>query len=127
MNVSLVANLSRNMENPIPDTQAPDNIHTDANLSQNMENPIPNSQALDNSHTDATWNLENPHLTDICQRLEFNVLPDVPAQCCSDNKAPHKKSRCACLVLFRQQSTTQMCLPSVVQTTKHNPENPKCT
>ena len=104
MNVSLDANLSRNMENPIPDTQAPDNIHTDANLSQNMENPIPNTQASDNSHTDATWNLENPHPTDICQRSEFNVLPDTGA----------------CPVLFRQQSTAQMCLPSVVQTTKHH-------
>ena len=81
MNVSLDANLSRNMENPISDTQAPDNIHTDANLSQNMENPIPNTQASDNIHTDATWNLENPHPTDICQRLEFNVLPDTGEHC----------------------------------------------
>ena len=58
MNASLDANLSRNMENPIPDTQAPDNIHTDA-----------------------TWNLENPHPTDICHRLEFDVQPDVGEPC----------------------------------------------
>ena len=48
----------------------------DANLSQNMENPILEAQAPNSIHTDDTRNLENPHPADICQRLEFNVLPD---------------------------------------------------
>ena len=42
-----------------------------------MENPIPNTQASDSTYTDVTWNLENPHPTDICHGLESNVLPEV--------------------------------------------------
>ena len=57
------------------------NTSLDANLSQNMEHPIPNTQASDSIYTDATWNLENPHPTDICQRLEFNVHPDTGEPC----------------------------------------------
>ena len=57
------------------------NPSLDANLSQNMEHPIPNAQAPDGIYTDATWNLENPHPTDICQRLEFNFLPDTGGPC----------------------------------------------
>ena len=57
------------------------NASLDADLSRNMEHPIPDTQASDSIHTDATWNLENPHPTDICHRLEFNVLPDVGEPC----------------------------------------------
>ena len=59
----------------------PVNTSLNGNLCRNMENPIPDTQTSDGIYTNVTWNLENPHPTNICQRLEFDVQPHKGEPC----------------------------------------------